>query len=101
MPSGSDIKDLEAEHGQKMIELKIRFWTNSIANEKGSIRPGHAWSSGIVRMQKNRAHGIAPGDPLPFNSLLDLPSVIEQALVGSAIKLHPSRKMKRYFSEKP
>lgn len=100
MPSGPELEELEGEHGQRMIELKIRFWTNAIAREKGSIRPKHAWSSGVVRVQRNKAHGIASGEPLPFNSLLNLPAVIERALVENGIKLHPSRKMKRYLSDK-
>ena len=32
----------EAEHGEKMIEVKIRFWTNSIAEQEGKIIPKHA-----------------------------------------------------------
>lgn len=28
---------LEAEHGEKMIEIKLRFWTNDIAKEPGKV----------------------------------------------------------------
>jgi hypothetical protein len=62
----ADVEELEAKHGQKMIEVKLRFWTNEIAEGDGMIRPKHAWASGVVRMERNAAHGITPDSPLPF-----------------------------------
>ena len=76
-----------------MIEIKVRFWTNDIAEESGKIIPKHAWSSGVVRMKGNESHGIAPGKPLQFHSLLDIGSVVEKALLDHGIVLHPSKKM--------
>ena len=32
-----NVESREAEHGQKMIEVKLRFWTNDIAQETGQI----------------------------------------------------------------
>ena len=93
----TQIEEKEARHGQKMIEVKIRFWTNDIAKGKGKIVPKHAWASGVVRMGRNRAHGIEPGSPLPFNSLLDVGSVIEKTLINNEITLHPDSRMKKYF----
>ena len=87
----------EAEHGEKMIEIKIRFWTDSIAEQSGKIRPKHAWSGGVVRIERNDAHGIIPQKPVPFNSLMELPSVIEKVLIAHGITLHISRRMQRYF----
>lgn len=96
----SRIEEQEATHGQRMIEVKLRFWTNDIAKTRGKIVPKHAWSSGVVRIERNKPHGIEPGKALPFHSLLDVGSVIEKALVGHGIKLHPSRKMRKYFQGK-
>ena len=93
----SRIEAKEAKHGQKMIELKIRFWTNDIAQGKDKILPKHAWSSGVVRIEKNRPHDITPGYPRPFNSLLELGSVIEKVLINQGITLHHSKKMKKYL----
>ncbi len=87
----------EAKYGQKMIEVKIRFWTNDIADEPGKIVPKHALSSGVVRIAPNKSHGIKPGKPLPFHSLLDVSSAIEKVLVSHGVMLHPSRKMRKYF----
>jgi hypothetical protein len=78
--------------------VKVRFWTDDISTEKGKVIPKHAWSSGVVRIKRNDAHGITPMGPLPFNSLLDLGAVIEKALLDHSIVLHPSRKMKKYFA---
>ena len=90
------IKAKEAEHGQKMIEVKLRFWTNDIADAKGKIIPKHAWTSGVVRVEKNRSHGIVPGRPIPFHSLLDIGRAVEKCLIDHDIKLRPSRRSKKY-----
>ena len=101
MPPRNDAEELEAQHGQKMIEVKLRFWTNDIAEGEGMILPKHAWASGMVRMERNDSHGIVPGDPLPFQSLLDIGGVIEEALIQHGIRLHTSRRMRHYFSDRP
>ncbi len=85
-----------ARHGEKMIEVKIRFWTNNIAPEPGKIIPKHAWSGGVVRIEGNRAHGIVPGPPKPFHTLLDVGAIVEKVLIEHGIVLHPGRKMSKY-----
>jgi hypothetical protein len=90
--------DREAEHGEKMIEVKLRFWTNNIAEQEGAVIPKHAWSAGVVRIESNKTHGIVPGKPQPFHSLLDVGSVIEKVLIEHGVRLRPSRKMKKYFA---
>lgn len=97
MARSEDLKSLEAAHGQKMIEIKLRFWTNDIAEDKGKVIPKHAWSSGVVRIEKNASHGIKPGNPKPFESLLDVGSVIEKVLLEQNIVLHPSNRMRKYI----
>jgi hypothetical protein len=49
---------LEASHGDKMIEVTIRFWTNDLAENPDLVVPKHAWSSGVVRITRNPSHGI-------------------------------------------
>lgn len=88
---------LEAKQGEKMIEVKLRFWTNNIAEEAGKVIPKHAWSSGVVRIEKNRSHGIEPGSPKPFHSLLDVGAVIEKVLIEQGIVLHASSRMEKYI----
>ena len=90
------LQEKEAQHGQKMIEVKIRFWTNNIAKGDGKIVPRHAWAGGVVRIERNEAHGIVPGDPLPFHSMLDVGRAIEKCLIDHEIVLHPSRRMRKY-----
>lgn len=91
-------KGTHAAHGEKMIEVKIRFWTNDLSGERGRIVPKHAWTSGVVRMESNRAHGIVPGEPRLFHSLLDVGSVIEKVHIEHGVTLHPSRRMKKYIT---
>jgi len=81
-----------------MIEVKVRFWTNGIVSGEGKIRPKHAWSGGVVRMEKNVSHDIKPKNPKPFHSLLDVGAVIEKVLIQHGIRLHPGRRMRKYFS---
>jgi len=97
MDNKKDIEQREAQQSERMIEIKVRFWTNDLAEGKGVILPKHAQSSGVVRIERNKSHGIIPQKPLPFHSLMDLTSVIEKVLVAQGITLHSSRKMKKYF----
>jgi hypothetical protein len=100
MSNVSEIETREAAHGERMIEVKLRFWTDTLA-EKGSVIPKHAWSAGVVRMERNNSHGIVPGAPKPFNSLLDIGAVIEKTLLEQGVVLHPSQRMRKYFSDAP
>ena len=84
-----------AKHGEKMIEIRIRFWTDAIAKKKGEIVPKHAWDGGVVVMDGNRAHGIDPAAPQPFNSILDLPSTLAKVLTQHGVILHTSRKSRK------
>jgi hypothetical protein len=61
----------EAVHGEKLIEVKVGFWTNNIAAEEGKIVPNRAWTSGVVRLKPNPSHGIAPGSEADSPQLTD------------------------------
>jgi hypothetical protein len=87
----------EAAYGKKMIEVKVRFWTNDLADGKGKILPKHAWGAGLVRIKGNDAHGIVPGEPVLFNSLAEIPAKIEKLLIDQDITIHKSNRMKRYI----
>jgi len=92
------IESREAKHGERMIEVRIRFWTDKIVEGKGQIRPKHAWASGEVRMQRNEPHGIIPKkNPHLFNSLMEIPGVIEKVLIQHGIKLHRIGRMWDYI----
>jgi hypothetical protein len=80
-----------------MIEIKVRLWTDGLADGRGKIRPKHAWTAGVVRIERNDAHGIVPLAPLPFNSLMDLTAKIERVILDHDITLHKSQRMKRYM----
>ncbi len=99
MADTKNLAAIDAKHGEKMIEVKIRFWTNDIAPTKGQLVPKHAWSDGVVRIEGNKTHGITPGAPKPFHSLLDVGAVIEKTLIEQGIVLHPSRKMRKYVRD--
>jgi hypothetical protein len=98
MATKPTIEEHEAAQGEKMIEVKIRFWTNDIASEAGKVVPKHAWTSGVVQIERNKSHGIVSSNPKPFQSLLDVGAVIEQVLMQNGVILHPSRRMRKYFS---
>ena len=80
-----------------MIEIRVRFWTNSIAETKGEIIPKHSWDGGMVYMQPNASHGIEPHKPKPFHSMMELPAVIEKVLHKHGVKLHHGTSSRKYF----
>jgi hypothetical protein len=90
---------LDAKQGEKMIEVKLRFWTNDIAAEEGKVVAKHAWTSGVGRMERNKSHGIEPGNPRPFHSLLDAAAAIEKVLIEHGVVLHPSPRMRKYLAD--
>jgi hypothetical protein len=98
MPVETTREAREAKHGEKMIEVKIRFWTDSLADDPGKVVPKHAWTSGVVRIESNKSHGIVPRNPRPFNSLLDVGAIVEKVLIDHGVVLHPSRQMQKYVS---
>jgi hypothetical protein len=95
-PDGADAR--EAKHGEKMIEVKVRFWTDDLAGSHDKVIPKHAWTAGVIRIERNGSHGIVPGKPITFNSLLDMGSAIEKVLKNQGIVLHVGRGMKAYIS---
>lgn len=93
VPGGAAIS---APHGEKMIQLDIRLFTDDIAGP-GKIVPKHAWDTGMVTVQTNLSHGLKKGNPIPFNSLLDLPGSIEQVLIRQGIILHSGSRSRKYL----
>jgi hypothetical protein len=92
-----DVETREAKYGKRMIEVKVRFWTNDLADGTGRVTPGHAWGAGLVRIAPNEPHGIKRGKALMFNSLAEIPAKIEQVLIAHEVTIHKSTKMKRYI----
>ena len=88
----------KAKLGERMIELKVCFWTDGFA-EKGYIWPEHAWTRGEVRIIRNDAHGIKPAHGCKFNSLMEIPSAIEKVLVDHGVELHLCSKMDQYVQQ--
>jgi len=86
----------EAAWGTRMIEIKVRFWTNDLA-EKGRIVPKEGWTRGVVRITPNKAHGIEPGAAVPFNSMMELPAKIEKVLIDNGIALHNVGRNAKYI----
>ena len=92
-----DVEAKEAEWGSRMVEVRVRFWTDNIAEGKGMILPKHVWDSGVVRISSNKTHGVVPGNPIPFNGLAEIPAKLEKLLLQQGIHVHLSRKQRRYI----
>ena len=86
----------ERVHGEKIIEVKLRFWTNCLADRKGRIIPKQTWPSGLVGIEGDKSHEIVPREPIPFHSLLDLGRAIEKCLLDQGMQLHPSKRARKY-----
>ena len=39
---------IKSNDNEKMIEIRVKFWTDSIAKTKGNIVPKNSWDSGVV-----------------------------------------------------
>lgn len=89
----------KAVHGEKTIEVKLRFWTNNIAETEGDIEPGHCWAFGAVIVPKNSSHGIGGGEPVHFGSLMKMAAAIEQAMIDAGITVHTPAQKKGFFGE--
>ena len=87
-----DSLSLEAIYGEKMIEFKVRFWTNDIAETRGHILPKHCWPAGMVYASRNDSHGIKSSRRMPFNSLDEVQNAIEQAMTDVGIKVQESKR---------
>ena len=91
-----DVHSVKARHGEKMIEVRVRFWTNDIAKIKGHIMPKNCWAGGMVYTPKNDSHGIRSSGKKPFHSLDEVQDAIEQAMTDAGIKLHePKRRVSK------
>ncbi|MDP1769704.1 MAG: hypothetical protein Q8L74_13015 [Nitrospirota bacterium] len=90
-----------APHGQKMIEVTIRFWTNNISQKPGHVVKKECWDYGVVYMPKNSAHRIPSAPPVPFHSLLELLPKIEKLFIAHKVKLHPGKRSRKYLASKP
>ncbi len=90
----------EAVHGRKMIEVKVRFWTNGIAEGEGKIIPKECWDAGVVRLTSNKSHDITPQKPIMFHSLMDITAKIEKALMSHGIKLHLGSRNRKLYKTK-
>jgi hypothetical protein len=88
---------VKALFSKRMIEVRVRFWTDGITLPKGFIIQKHAWASGTVRMQANESHQITTRRALAFGSLMELPGVIERVLIGHGIVLMPGGRMGAVF----
>ncbi len=51
-------------------------------------------------MAPNSVHELRPKKPMFFNSLMELPGVIEKVLIQHGITIHPSPRMRQYLSTK-
>lgn len=84
-------------HGNKLIKIEVRFWTDAIASDEKSLIPRVAWDSGTIHILKNQGHGIKGSKSIPFNSLSELQPTIEATFKKSGIILLHSRKYRRVY----
>jgi hypothetical protein len=89
-----------APHGQKMIEVTIRFWTNNISKKRGHVIKKECWDYGVVYMPENSAHGISSLRPIPFHSLLELLPKIERLFIAQKVRLRSGQHSRKYLASK-
>jgi hypothetical protein len=90
-------KAVKAKLGEKCLQIRIYFFTDNIAANKGEIVPKHASDCGGVVMPSNAAHGIEWSDDkgAMFNSILDIPAAIMSTLAQHGVTVHLGRAQSR------
>ena len=91
------MEEVKAGKNEKMITVNIKFFTNEIAEQPGHIKPKHAWTKGMLKLQANASHGIKSSEDIPFNSLMELTRTLERMLIREGITLHICRDMGKYL----
>jgi hypothetical protein len=82
----------------KMIQVKIYFWTNGMVPQKGGVLAKHAWDCGHVVLPANPKHHIRAGGRKQFRTLLQLGSAIEELLQKNGVTVHMGRGSRKYMS---
>ena len=90
-------KAVKANRKERMIEIRVRFFTNGMDSRSGYIIPKHAWPNGTVQMDRNESHGIEPDAVQHFASLMEIPLAIEKVLIKHGIKIQNARRMGQYI----
>lgn len=93
------MKSKKGTYGEKMIELRVKFWTNDIAPKSGDVLPKHCWDSGMIVFERNHLHEIANKKNQPFHSLPDLIGKIEKMLISHGVTLHHGNRSRKTFSK--
>ena len=93
-----------AKDGDRTIKLSIKFRTDLLASKTpGEIIRKHAWDAGIVNVVANPSHGIKAvlDERMCFNSMAELPAVIEKTLTQMGVTFHHDRKSRKLFKPTP
>jgi len=87
---------------ERTITVTVKFTTDSIVKGKGNIRPGHAWDVGFVYLNasKNTLHNLTWGNknPKPFNSMSELPVILEKVLISHGVILHRGDRSRKLYA---
>ncbi len=84
----------KAKYGEKMIQVKMYFFTDGIAESKDKIVPKHAWTKGQLSLIANESHEIR-SRRTHFNTLMELTHALQELLIEGGITLHVCDDMKR------
>jgi hypothetical protein len=85
------------KHGETMITLTVKFFTDHLAKDPNMVRRKHAYTCGAVYMTKNETHGTRSGKTFKFNSMAELPLAMQKCLIAHDITLHPSKNDRKIF----
>jgi hypothetical protein len=80
------IDEAIADEGEKMVEVRLRFWTNHIASN-GAIVPKHIWPHGMARIISNPSHDLKAGASVPFRGLASIVDAVEKLFAAHGITL--------------
>lgn len=80
-------KETSPPHGERTIEVTLRFWTDRIADKEGHVIPGFCWEGCFVSVPSQPSHGIKTTAPMMSNHFGELVSTVQAALDEAGVKV--------------
>ncbi len=82
-----------AKRENKMIEVRVKFWTNAREDDATEWKTMKAtgYGAGLVTLPRNDLHDIGPASPVHFHTMGQILPAIEEILARAGVRIVNSR----------
>ena len=92
------MKAVKSKPKQNTIKMTLYFFTDGLTEGEDMIIPKHAWANGTISLSSNKSHEIK-ATQVNFNSLMEIPSKIEELLIKGRITIHVGSDKMNYIEK--